>query len=443
MPGCVTAALRYRLCDSMSPLRQIMKTPPIRIITGNHLCHNPRVIKEASTLAEHGYDVEVLGAWTMPELARRDSELVQVLPFRFCPVVDATRKGLASRVLYLSMRAVAKSVRVLYQRTGIGLHHQLSPWVAVLSRKLKTKPDAFCIAHSEGAMAVASTFAMRGGKTGVDFEDWFSEDLLPEARRDRPVGMLRGLERTLLLCSAYTSCPSRAMSRALSEEFGCQPPHVLYNAFAWADRQALKGESLDRRDQRVRSVHWYSQTIGPGRGLENLFMALPHVAAPVEVHLRGTPVERFEEWLKGQVPEGWHDKVFVHPVVANDQLLSRIAEHDIGFAGEVPFCRSRDLTVTNKILHYLLAGLAVVASDTRGQTEIAEMAGTVSRGEPVLLYPAGDPLALAARIDYLLAGPDRLAEAKAAALTAAKQTFCWERQAPILLDSVRAALSGL
>jgi len=53
--------------------------------------------------------------------------------------------------------------------------------------------------------------------------------------------------------------------------------------------------------------------------------------------------------------------------VDGDDLLSRIAEHDIGFAGEMPHCRSRDLTVTNKILQYLLAGLAVVASGTAGQ----------------------------------------------------------------------------
>ena len=44
--------------------------------------------------------------------------------------------------------------------------------------------------------------------------------------------------------------------------------------------------------------------------------------------------------------------MFVHPVVHNDELLSRIAEHDIGFAGEMKYCQSRDLTVTNKIFTF-------------------------------------------------------------------------------------------
>lgn len=92
----------------------------------------------------------------------------------------------------------------------------------------------------------------------------------------------------------------------------------------------------------------------------------------------------------------WRNRVFFHPLVANAELVSRIAEHDIGFAGEMKFCRSRDLTISNKILHYLLGGLAVVASDTKGQQEVASKAPGA-----VLLYTSGDPRQLAERIDSL------------------------------------------
>ena len=46
----------------------------------------------------------------------------------------------------------------------------------------------------------------------------------------------------------------------------------------------------------------------------------------------------------------------------------------------------------------------------------------------VFLYPSGDARALAARLDALLGSADALKQAKAAALDAAKRTFCWERQ---------------
>ena len=144
----------------------------------------------------------------------------------------------------------------------------------------------------------------------------------------------------------------------------------------------------------------------------------------------------FDSWLSARIPEGWRQRIVLHDLVSNEELLSRISEHDIGFAGEMKYCRSRDLTITNKILQYLLAGLAVVASDTSGQREVAERAR-----DAVLLYPSGDAAALAAQLDALLASPDRLRLAKAAALQAAEQTFCWERQERALVEAVRSAVA--
>ena len=126
----------------------------------------------------------------------------------------------------------------------------------------------------------------------------------------------------------------------------------------------------------------------------------------------------------------------MHGLVSNAELLSRIAEHDIGFAGEMSIRRNRDLTVTNKILHYLLGGLAIIASDTAGQKEIAQRAPGA-----IQMYASGNPTALAQQLNELLGNPARLASAKDAALKAAEQSFCWERQAPELLHLVEAAFT--
>ena len=101
------------------------------------------------------------------------------------------------------------------------------------------------------------------------------------------------------------------------------------------------------------------------------------------------------------------------------------------------YARSRDLTVTNKMLHYLLAGLAVVASDTSGQQEIARQAP-----DAVFLYPSGDVGALAAQLNALLESRDALQRATAAALRAAEDTFCWERQEDRLLDTIVRAIQA-
>lgn len=225
------------------------------------------------------------------------------------------------------------------------------------------------------------------------------------------------------------------MSQALASEFGCPQPTVVYNAFPWSDRKYIDGLPKDRRDGALPSIHWFSQTLGQGRGLEDLIAALPLLKQPAEIHLRGNPATSLNNWMASHLPESWRSRIVVHPPVLNTELLSRVAEHDIGFAGETSLIRSRDLTVTNKILYYLLAGLAVVASDTAGQREVAAQAPGA-----VLLYPSGNAAALAARLNTLLGSEDALRQAKCAALAAAKETFCWERQERALLESVNRAL---
>lgn len=407
----------------------------IVLLTGNSLCHNPRAMKEASSLARAGYDVHVLGAWLDPDFKARDLRLVEALPFTFTPVLDVTVRGLRNTSRALIMRARKRAAHLAFRVTGRESPKQLGIGIArLLAEAQKLEADLY-IAHSEPCLVIAHRLLRAGRRVGVDMEDWFSQDLLPQARRARPIELLRSLERDLLSRGAYASCPSRAMGAALGEEYKCVPPTVIYNSFAWCERETMDASVQDRRTRKLPSIHWYSTTLGPSRGLEDLVAAIPLLKHDAEIHLRGNPAPGFEGWLKAQIPELWCHRIFFHPLVTNDQLLSRVAEHDIGFAGEIRYCRSRDLTITNKIMHYLLAGLAVVASDTAGQREVAEAAPG-----SVMLYPSGDARALAALLDSLLGSPERMRRARAAALAAAQAHFCWERQEGRLLAGVVRAL---
>jgi hypothetical protein len=411
-----------------------IKEDQIVILTGNHICHNPRVFKEALTLAQAGYDVEVLGAVISHELARKDRLLCCEVPFRFTSVIDCSRSNL-NRLTARMQRKIGNKFHALFR---IGNRWQFAPVLAALRNVAINRRPALYIAHSESAMIVANDLLSSGRRVAVDMEDWFSEDLLPEARRNRPVNLFRNVESRLLQSASYATCPSKAMSKALGCEFNCPEPFVVYNSFPWADRAKLDGCYKDRCSGiKIPSIFWYSQSLGPGRGLEDLFEALPHLNYPFELHLRGNPVAGFYNWLHERLPAGLRSRLFTHQLVSNEDLLSRIAEHDIGFAGEMKFCRSRDLTITNKILHYLLGGLAVVASDTEGQKEVASQALNA-----VCLFPSGQPKVLARRINELLGSSSRLLSAKNEALLAAKATFCWEQTTPTLLSCVSRALKG-
>lgn len=408
----------------------------IVLLTANCLCNNPRAVKEATALARAGHDVRVLGAWFDPDLKARDERILKDAPFRYEAVLDGTLAGPGIAAAHTIRRARSKAANVLHGLTGWESPQQLGAATGNLFARAQSRAADLFIAHSEQALYVACRLMRTGRRVGVDMEDWFSEDLLPEARKRRPLRLLRRLERELLLAGAFASCPSRAMSEALSVEYGGKRPAVIYNAFPLAERQSIDDLRQDRRTGAGLSIYWYSQTLGPGRGLDDLVAALPLLDREIELHLRGKPAAGIEGWLMARIPERLRSRVFFHPQVPNDQLLSRIAEHDIGFAGEMKSCPSRDLTVTNKILHYLLGGLAVIASDTTGQKEIAAQAPGA-----VAIYESGNASSLAATIAKFVGSPEILARAKAASLQAAERTFCWEMQESVLLDAVAGALS--
>jgi glycosyltransferase involved in cell wall biosynthesis len=410
----------------------------IAVLTGASLSWNPRALKEATALARAGHDVVVLGSsW---DAARFDADraLARKQGFSFRSAIPVSSDGEVPRCRVLVARSKGRIGRTLFRYLKTESSWQIGSLVSDLMNAAVLAQADYYIAHTEQGAWVASKLLRMGRKVGIDMEDWYSEDLLPDARKERPVRLLREVEGALLRGAGHSTCPSRAMSAALAHAYSCSPPSVIYNAFPWSDRDKLDSARKDRQDRQAPSIHWVSQTLGPGRGLEDLFAALPMVRNMAAIHLRGYQPPGLAAWLSANVPQGWAERVFIHDPVGAEELLSRIAEHDIGFAGEMKYSASRDLTITNKVLHYLLSGCAVVASDTAGQKEVAEMAAGA-----VFLYPSGNAAALAETLNSLLESPDKLSAAKAAALAAARETFCWERQERAFVDVVtRAAVSG-
>jgi glycosyltransferase involved in cell wall biosynthesis len=408
----------------------------IVFLSGNSLSHNPRVLKAAGALARAGHHVTVLGAWLEADLKAQDQRALQHAPFRFVPVLDATQSNWRQTAVQFLRRSRRKAAHLVHRVARRESPAQLGDAVAPLLAHARDLAADLYIAHSEPALHAAWQLMREGRRVGVDMEDWFSEDLLPQAQKSRPLKLLRFLECELLRRGAYASCPSRAMSEALAAAYGGNAPVVIYNAFAWGDGPTRAADRHDRRDPALPSIFWYSQTLGPGRGIEGLVAALPLMNGQAELHLRGRAAPGMEAWIRSRLPEAWRQRVFIHPLLPNDALARSVAEHDIGFAGETRDCRSRDLTVTNKMLQYPLAGLAVVASATAGQREVA-----VRAPGALALYEPGNTRALAAALDGFLNSSEKLGQAKRAALQAAQQTFCWEKQEPVLLDAVSAALA--
>ena len=403
----------------------------ILILTSAHLCRNPRVVKEATTLGAAGYDVTVMSISVQERFERMDLELMRGLQFKRV-TIDYAADTARARLADFFQRGATWAARRLCAGLGIETAQALGPASALL-RFARTFPADLTIAHTEIPLWAAQHLIADGRRVAVDMEDWYSEDLLPADRRHRPVKLLQRVERFALEHAAYVSTPSASMAAALHQSPGGKHPIVLHNSFP-LQPHPRGGRATGATPPRF---IWFSQTIGPGRGLETFLAAWALTTVPSQVFLLGDARADYHTRLLFRLPASRRADLHLLPAVAPSELPAKLAEFDLGLALETRTPPSRDTTITNKILQYLNAGLAVIATDTAGQREVMHAAPDCG-----LLINASDhaPPQLAAQLDALLENRAQLQRMQRAARTAAEQKYCWEHDTPRLLAAVTQTL---
>ncbi len=402
----------------------------ILIISSTHLSRNPRTFKEATTLGRAGHDVEVLTISNRRRSEELDRELLRGAPFQrttldfLQPAVAARAGGLWRRLRTRLARAAVRRLR------------RESPWslgpAGPLFRLARDRPADLTIVHNELPAWIGMRLLEAGRKVAADFEDWYSEDLPPSDRAWRPLRLLRQIEAALLRQAAYASTTSDALAAALAERYRGKPPLVLTNS-----GPLQPAPSRDDGPRAVPRLVWFSQTIGPGRGLEEFLSLWSRTLRASRVTLIGEVRPDYRSRLEAGLPPDFRARLSFQAFAPPGRLPELLAGHDIGLALEPAGPPNKDLTISNKILQYLNAGLAVLATATAGHREVLKAAP--DSGE---LLDLQAPVPAAALVDRLLADAARLRAMQVAARTAAEQRFCWEREEPKLLAAVETALAA-
>ena len=403
-------------------------SPVILILSSGPLCRNPRVRKEAETLGDAGFDVTVMTVANQARFEAFDAEILQNARYRKVVLDQISRGGLPGARIFLGRLRTWLAKHCA--RLGIQSPQALGP-TAALGRMAHGFAADLTIVHTEMPFCIGCGLLARGRRVASDFEDWHSHDLLPETRTTRPMRLISEAERILLRQSAYSSTTSHAMAHALQSAYGGKLPVVITNSFP------LQPEPSLIPNVNPPSLFWFSQTVGPGRGLELFLSAWRQTTHSSRLTLLGDVDPAYKAKLIQRLPPERRDSLTFLPVTSPDELPSLIAAHDIGLALELDYPRSKSCTISNKILQYLNAGVAVVASDTLGQREV--LANAPGAGVLASLFQTGE---LAAQLDRILASRPLLDSMKRAARRAAIETYCWEREAPRLLAAVESAVSS-
>ena len=402
-----------------------MKRARLLIVTNGPLSRNPRVEKEARILGTAGHDVTVLGIRNHAPSLASDAELAAGAPFRHLQI-----DLLGSRPLIWLRRLRVRLARDIAHRLRLPSIQSLGPAAALL-REVRAHPAELVLVHNELPHWIGARLIREGRRVGADIEDWHSEDLLPQERGGRPLALLRSVEKTLLHGAVHLTTTSAALADGLHAAYGGRRASVVSNSFPLPPRPRCTQAPAESPP----AFFWFSQTTGPGRGLELFLAAWARTTRDSRLVLLGEVAADYTKTLLAGLPPSFRSRVTFLPLVSPAELPGLIARHDIGLALEQPFIRNRDLTITNKILQYLGAGLAVIASDTAGQREV--LTRDPDAGLIVALH---ETTALGQALDKILADRTALHARQLAARRLAESHYCWEREGPRLVALVEAAL---
>jgi glycosyltransferase involved in cell wall biosynthesis len=126
------------------------------------------------------------------------------------------------------------------------------------------------------------------------------------------------------------------------------------------------------------------------------------------------------------------DRVMFAPPVPMVELVQVASEADLGVAPFLPVCLNTRFCLPNKLFEYMMAGLAIVATD------VPEMRKIVLGHGVGLMFPSDDPKEMAAVCNELLGDKSRLLQMKKNSALAATQIYNWEQEERRLLQAYTA-----
>lgn len=405
----------------------------ITVVTGGHLSTCPRMVKAADAFHAAGHRVRVISTVSTPWATDAD-QVFRSRPWRW-DRIDYTRGGALLRWALSGFRQRASlalaerwtdSVSFGVAARTIGrVHDEL---VATILRE----PGDLIYGGTLGALAAAvEAGAAAGVPCGVDFEDLHDGEHEPQGDGPLRDALAARLMREAVERAVVVTAGSAAIADACAATYG-RRPLPINNVF----RLPPRVPTFRRADGPLR-LYWFSQTIGPGRGLEDVIDAVGAAALSAELHLRGVVGPEYAEHLRRRA---WliarRLTIVFHPPAAPDRMVECCQGFDAGISAEQGHIPNRQVNLSNKALVYPLAGLALILTETRGHAPLG-----ADLHDRLVQYRPGDVETLAAGL-VRLSDPEWRREAQQASWEAARTRWHWdhplERQA--LVSAVEQAL---
>ncbi|HEY9535079.1 MAG TPA: hypothetical protein VIQ77_11100 [Mucilaginibacter sp.] len=402
-------------------------TKKIVLISSGQPALNPRLVKEADSLSEKGYDVTVLYAYWNAWGTMLDKKLLTKKKWKAIRVAgsadDQSLTYFISRLVYKFANSVTRiSGSMLLAEKAIGRSCSY-----LIAEAQKHSADLY-IAHNLAALPAAVKAAKKHkAKCGFDAEDMHRYEVSNNEHSPH-FKLARYIEDHYLPQVEQFNTSSPLITAAYQKLYPHKEPITIRNVFPKTNIKLGKHTGSIK-------LFWFSQTIGPDRGIEDIIGALKTFnSSQIELHLLGNQPAHNQDFIDRLNASGINVKF--HDPIPPDEIINFASQFDIGLALETGSPYNRDICLTNKIFTYIQSGLAMLASDTAAQTNLLQKYPNCG-----LLYKKGNPESLAGCLKQYVNNPEDLHNTQRYNFELGQSTLNWENESQQFLKLVQQTLS--
>lgn len=339
----------------------------IVLVTSGQPSINPRLVKEADSLAEAGYSVQVVYQYRSDWATALDEKLLPAKKWKAHLVGGSPLKQKAA---FLKSRIYYKIAQYLLKLFGPNngiAEKAIGRCTSQLEKKARMLKADLYIGHNlAGLPAALKAAKSNNAKCGFDAEDFHRNEQFDNPNHP-DVRLKTYIENKYIPQLDYLSTASPLISEAYGKLYPQAKPHTLLNVFA-------KPNLKEKQENPVSplKLFWFSQTIGMGRGLEVAIKAMGLLKeTAVELHLLGSCQPEIAASLQQLARENNVQEGCIHfyGPIPQEEIFGFASTFDIGLATETGQPKNRDICLTNKLFTYIQSGLAILASDTLAQKD--------------------------------------------------------------------------
>ncbi len=406
---------------------KIIELKKIVLITTGQPSGNPRIVKEANALQMAGFEVAVLYCFFIQWSEEKDRVLLQHVAWKYKMVGGSPHN---QKWLYLFTRLRSRLAGILMRFTGhflLAERIQARAFDELLAEAKNIKADWY-IGHNLGALAVAVKAAIfNGAKCGFDFEDYHRGEFNMEEKQT--LQRIIFLENKYVPFLNYFSTASEMITGATKKDhpYFQLPAITILNCFPLTQQPVFKKKN---EDDNSLNLFWFSQTIGINRGLEVLINAMRKLNDfSIHLTLAGRCDDAMKNYIKTHAVE-MLDNMHFAGIIQPGEVPTFAAQFDVGMAIELTSPVNRNICLTNKIFTYLLAGNAIILSETSMQSAFNK---TYNVGES---FDSNDEQALMEKIKYYK-NREQLNVQKCYNYQLANNELNWEKESKKLLAVIQ------